>query len=82
MQSSVFPGTQGGPLMHVIAAKAVAFKEASLPEFIKYQKQVLKNAKQIVKVLISRNINVVSHGTKNHLILIDLIQQKYYWKRS
>jgi len=74
-QSIIFPGTQGGPLMHVIAAKAVAFKEALAPEFITYQKQVVKNAKKMAEVLISRGIDVISNGTENHLILIDLINK-------
>ncbi len=74
-QSIVFPGTQGGPLMHVIAAKAVAFKEALEPEFVEYQRQVVKNAKKMAEVLISRGVNVVSNGTENHLILIDLINK-------
>ena len=74
-QSIIFPGTQGGPLMHVIAAKAVAFKEALAPEFITYQKQVVKNAKKMAEVLISRGIDVISNGTENHLILIDLIKK-------
>ena len=74
-QSIVFPGTQGGPLMHVIAAKAVAFKEALQPEFKTYQQQVVKNAKKMAHVLQSRGVDVVSKGTDNHLILIDLIQK-------
>jgi glycine hydroxymethyltransferase len=72
-QSMVFPGTQGGPLMHVIAAKAVAFKEALEPEFKDYQAQVVKNAKAMAKTLMGRGYKVVSGGTENHLILIDLI---------
>ncbi len=71
-QSSIFPGIQGGPLMHVIAAKAVAFKEAQRPEFKTYQEQVLKNAKAIEKVLKERNINIISGGTSNHLLLLDI----------
>lgn len=73
LQSSVFPGNQGGPLMHVIAAKAVAFAEALLPEFRNYQKQVLKNADVMAKSLINRGFNIVSGGTKNHLMLVNLI---------
>jgi len=73
LNSRVFPGTQGGPLMHVIAAKAVAFKEALEPEFNEYQKQVLTNARAMAEVLISRGFNIVSGGTDNHLLLIDLI---------
>jgi glycine hydroxymethyltransferase len=71
--SAVFPGIQGGPLMHVIAAKAVAFKEALAPEFKDYQKQVVKNARAMAKVFIDRGYKVVSNGTDNHLFLLDLI---------
>ncbi|HPY41188.1 MAG TPA: serine hydroxymethyltransferase, partial [Thiolinea sp.] len=71
--SLVFPGIQGGPLMHVIAAKAVAFKEALEPEFTSYQQQVVKNAKVMASTLISRGYNIVSGGTDNHLMLVDLI---------
>jgi len=73
LQSIVFPGIQGGPLMHVIAAKAVAFKEALEPAFKDYQAQVVKNAKAMAKTLIERGYKVVSGGTENHLMLIDLI---------
>ena len=73
LQSIVFPGIQGGPLMHVIAAKAVAFKEALEPEFKAYQQQVLKNAQAMAKTLIARGYKIVSGGTQNHLMLIDLI---------
>ena len=72
-QSLVFPGTQGGPLMHVIAAKAVAFKEALEPEFTVYQQQVVKNAQAMATALQSRGYKIVSGGTENHLMLIDLI---------
>lgn len=75
LNSLVFPGTQGGPLMHVIAAKAVAFKEALEPEFKTYQEQVIKNAKVMAKVLIERGYKIVSGGTENHLLLIDLIDK-------
>ncbi len=71
-QSLIFPGIQGGPLMHVIAAKAVAFKEALSTDFITYQKQVVANAKAMADVFKSRGIDIVSGGTKNHLILMDL----------
>ncbi|MFZ1342810.1 serine hydroxymethyltransferase [Thiothrix eikelboomii] len=71
--SLVFPGIQGGPLMHVIAAKAVAFKEALEPEFTTYQQQVVNNAKVMAATLISRGYNIVSGGTDNHLMLVDLI---------
>jgi glycine hydroxymethyltransferase len=73
--SSVFPGNQGGPLCHVIAAKAVAFKEALEPEFKTYQQQVLKNAKAMVAVMQERGYKVVSNGTDNHLFLLDLIDK-------
>lgn len=75
LNSSVFPGMQGGPLMHVIAAKAVAFAEALLPEFKTYQEQVLANAKTMSSVLMSRGYNIVSGGTDNHLLLVDLINK-------
>ncbi|MCO4320227.1 serine hydroxymethyltransferase [Aliidiomarina quisquiliarum] len=75
LNSAVFPGNQGGPLMHVIAAKAVAFKEALAPEFKVYQQQVLDNAKAMVKVLQSRGYDIVSNGTENHLFLVDLIKK-------
>ncbi|WP_313915406.1 serine hydroxymethyltransferase [Tahibacter sp.] len=73
LQSMVFPGTQGGPLMHVIAAKAVAFKEALEPEFTTYQQQVVRNAKAMAATLMARGYRIVSGGTENHLMLIDLI---------
>lgn len=73
INSMVFPGLQGGPLCHVIAAKAVAFKEANLPEFKIYQQQVLKNAKILVNTVIKRGFDVVSGGTDNHLFLLSLI---------
>jgi glycine hydroxymethyltransferase len=69
---SVFPGLQGGPLMHVIASKAVAFKEAQQPGFVEYQRQVLKNAKKLAEVLASKGLRIVSGGTDNHLMLVDL----------
>ena len=69
---AVFPGIQGGPLMHVIAAKAVCFKEALEPEFKEYQKQLAKNAQALCKGLIDRGIKIVSGGTDNHLMLMDL----------
>ncbi len=75
LQSIVFPGIQGGPLMHVIAAKAVAFKEALEPDFKAYQQQVVTNAKAMAKTLIERGYQVVSGGTENHLVLIDLIDR-------
>ena len=75
LQSSVFPGNQGGPLCHVIAAKAVAFKEALQPDFKEYQKQVVANAKAMVSVMQERGYKVVSNGTENHLFLLDLIDK-------
>ena len=75
LNSAVFPGGQGGPLMHVIAAKAVAFKEALAPEFKVYQQKVLDNAKAMVAVLQERGYKVVSNGTENHLLLLDLIDK-------
>jgi glycine hydroxymethyltransferase len=71
--SNIFPGIQGGPLMHVIAAKAVAFKEAMQPEFSTYQKQVVKNAQAMAEVFVKRGFDVVSGGTDNHLMLVSLI---------
>ncbi len=73
LQSIVFPGIQGGPLMHVIAAKAVAFKEALEPEFKSYQAQVVKNAQAMAATMIARGYRIVSGGTENHLFLVDLI---------
>ncbi|MEG3768101.1 serine hydroxymethyltransferase [Alteromonas sp. 14N.309.X.WAT.G.H12] len=75
LNSSVFPGNQGGPLCHVIAAKAVAFKEALQDDFKIYQQQVVKNAQAMVDVVLSRGYNVVSGGTENHLFLLDLIDK-------
>jgi len=75
LNSSVFPGNQGGPLCHVIAAKAVAFKEALQPEFKVYQQQVVANAKAMVSVMQERGYNIVSGGTDNHLFLLDLIDK-------
>ena len=72
INSAVFPGQQGGPLMHIIAAKAVAFKEALSPEFRQYAAQIIANAKAMSEVLLSRGVNLVSGGTDNHLMLIDL----------
>ncbi len=75
LNSAVFPGGQGGPLCHVIAAKAVAFKEALEPEFKVYQQQVVKNAKAMVSVMQERGYKIVSNGTENHLFLLDLIDK-------
>jgi len=74
LNSAVFPGFQGGPLMHVIAAKAVAFKEAMLPEFKTYQQQVIKNAQAMVEVFMDRGYDVVSKGTDDHLFLVSFIE--------
>ncbi len=78
--SAVFPGSQGGPLMHVIASKAVAFKEAATEEFQIYQQQVVANAKVMAAVFVERGINIVSGGTDNHLMLVDLIGKPYTGK--
>lgn len=72
IDKAIFPGIQGGPLMHVIAAKAVAFKEAMAPEFREYQAQVVTNAKRLADGLLARGYNIVSGGTDNHLMLVDL----------
>lgn len=80
--SRVFPGTQGGPLMHVIAAKAIAFKEALEPEFKVYAAQVIKNAQAMAKVFMDRGYKVVSGGTDNHLFLVDLVAQGLTGKQA
>ena len=77
VNSAVFPGSQGGPLCHVIAAKAIAFKEAASDEFVGYQKQVVANAKAMAQTFIERGINIVSNGTENHLMLVSLIGKDY-----
>ncbi|MFA6037369.1 MAG: serine hydroxymethyltransferase [Legionellales bacterium] len=82
IHSAVFPGNQGGPLMHVIAAKAVAFKEAAEPEFKVYQQQVIKNAKVMADTFMARGFKVVSGGTDNHLFLIDLRDKNITGKDS
>ena len=74
LNSAIFPGTQGGPLMHVIAGKAVAFKEALTPEFKAYQQQILDNAQALCAGLIKRGFKIVSGGTDNHLMLVDLVE--------
>jgi glycine hydroxymethyltransferase len=74
LNSALFPGSQGGPLMHVIAAKAVCFKEAMEPEFIEYQQQILKNAKRMSSSLMESDIDVVSNGTSNHMFLVNLVK--------
>ncbi len=75
LNSAVFPGIQGGPLEHVIAAKAVCFKEAMQPEFVAYQRQVVRNAQTMAGVFIARGFEVVSGGTDNHLFLVSLVRQ-------
>ncbi len=75
LQSLVFPGIQGGPLMHVIAAKAVAFKEALEPEFTVYQRQVVDNSRAMAQVFVDRGLDVVSGGTDNHLFLVSLVKK-------
>ncbi|MFH8132859.1 serine hydroxymethyltransferase [Pantoea osteomyelitidis] len=82
LNSAVFPGGQGGPLMHVIAGKAVALKEAMEPEFKVYQQQVAKNAKAMVEVFLERGYNVVSGGTHNHLFLLDLVDKNLTGKEA
>ena len=76
VNSSIFPGNQGGPLMHVIAGKAVAFKEALTTEFVAYQKQVISNAKAMANVLTQRGVRIVSGGTDSHMFLVDLRGKK------
>ncbi|EMZ5853606.1 serine hydroxymethyltransferase [Escherichia coli] len=82
LNSAVFPGGQGGPLMHVIAGKAVALKEAMEPEFKTYQQQVAKNAKAMVEVFLGRGYKVVSGGTDNHLFLVDLVDKNLTGKEA
>jgi glycine hydroxymethyltransferase len=81
IDKSVFPGVQGGPLMHVIAGKAVCFKEALTDEFKEYQKQILKNAKALERALLARDFKLVSGGTDNHLMLIDLTNKGFTGKQ-
>ncbi|MDZ7370076.1 MAG: serine hydroxymethyltransferase, partial [candidate division KSB1 bacterium] len=82
VDSNVFPGFQGGPLMHVIAAKAVAFQEALQPEFVEYQKQVIANAKTLAAALMNRGYHIVSGGTDTHLMLVDLRTHKLTGKEA
>ena len=72
LNSAVFPGSQGGPLMHVVAAKALCFKEALNPEFKMYIEQVMQNAKIMAETIMSNDVDVVSNGTENHIVLVDL----------
>jgi glycine hydroxymethyltransferase len=80
LDSVVFPGTQGGPLMHVIAAKAVAFKEALDPEFKVYQRDVIDNARAMAAIFMARGYRIVSGGTDNHLFLVDLVGKEFTGK--
>jgi len=82
LQSAVFPGNQGGPLVHAVAAKAICFKEAMAPEYKAYQQQVVVNAKAMAEVLIARGYDVVSGGTENHLFLLSLIKQDITGKEA
>jgi glycine hydroxymethyltransferase len=82
INSAVFPGLQGGPLMHVIAAKAAAFKEAQEPSFIDYQKQVVANARALAETLIERGLRIVSGGTDSHVMLVDLRAKKMTGKEA
>ena len=82
INSAVFPGLQGGPLMHVIAAKATAFKEAQEPSFIDYQKQVIANARALAEALIARGLRIVSGGTDSHVMLVDLRAKKMTGKEA
>jgi glycine hydroxymethyltransferase len=81
INSAIFPGLQGGPLMHVVAAKAVAFKEALQPEFKIYQQQVLTNARIVAETLVSRGLRIVSGRTESHLMLVDL-RESSSWKHG
>ncbi|ACJ18008.1 serine hydroxymethyltransferase [Coxiella burnetii] len=82
LNSAVFPGSQGGPLMHIIAAKAVAFKEAMQPEFKTYAQQILKNAKAMAEVMKERDYTIVSGGTQNHLFLVSLLNKNISGKEA
>jgi glycine hydroxymethyltransferase len=82
INSAVFPGLQGGPLMHVIAAKATAFKEALEPSFVDYQKQIIANAKALADTLTSRGLRIVSGGTDSHVMLVDLRAKKLTGKEA
>jgi glycine hydroxymethyltransferase len=82
INKAIFPGIQGGPLMHVIAGKAVCFKEAKEPEFVTYQKQIIANAKTLADELIKNGFNLVSNGTDNHLVLLNLIEKDITGKEA
>ena len=75
LDRTVFPGMQGGPLMHIIAAKAVCFREAATPEFAAYQKQIVKNAARLAAALTDAGFRIVSGGTDNHLVLVDVFSK-------
>lgn len=82
VDKSIFPGIQGGPLEHIIAAKAVSFKEALQPEFVEYQKQVIKNSKKLGEELVKRGFEIISGGTDNHLLLVDLRNKNVTGKKA
>src|SRR6185436_5776337 len=82
LDSMIIPGIQGGPLMHVIAAKAVAFQEALQPSFEEYARQIIKNAQALAETLVGLGFNLVSGGTDNHLMLVDLRNRKLTGKES
>lgn len=82
LDSGVFPGTQGGPLEHIIAAKAIAFGEADTPEFVRYQKQVIANAQAMAKAFVAKDYHIISGGTDNHLMLIDLRNKNISGKKA
>lgn len=82
IDKAIFPGIQGGPLCHVVAAKAVSFYEALQPEFVSYQKQVIANAKALAEGLINRGFTIVSGGTDNHLMLVDLRSKNITGKKA
>ena len=82
IDKAIFPGTQGGPLEHIIAAKAVCFKEAAEPEFKTYQQQVIDNAQALAKALIAKGFNLVSGGTDNHLVLVNLVNKNITGKKA
>ena len=82
INSRVFPGTQGGPMMHVIAAKAVAFKEALTDEFKQYQEQIVKNAKRLAERLMEKGYRLISGGTDNHLMLVDVTKKGLTGKQA
>lgn len=82
IDKAIFPGIQGGPLMHIIAAKAIALKEALEPEFVEYQKQIIKNAQALAQALMDKGFRIVSGGTDNHLLLLDLTAQDISGKEA